>query len=255
MPLYTLTNSLIGYLGCTILFMALYYSNTWRAQDFPFLSQLLFDGSSNTTNYNTYNQTLILNDQFEIDQSALRAQGIPWLTPTYIGYLITSNMGLTATFTHMFLFNLNDIKAGWAWCNMSTLRKLAQPSFYKFWAGQETPEERIARKQGDPDLDPHYKLILRNLYREVPLWWWGFTMLASFAVGLACLYVMKSTLPWWGFIVATLLSTLFMLVFGAQMGLTGFQFNVQPICQMLAGYMFPGRPLASKFPQNRRFDR
>lgn len=29
------------------------------------------------------------------------------------------------------------------------------------------------------------------------------------------------------------------------MGITGFQFNTQPICQMLAGYMFPGRPLAN----------
>lgn len=36
-----------------------------------------------------------------------------------------------------------------------------------------------------------------------------------------------------------------MLFLGAQMGLTGFQFNTQPICQMLAGYMFPGRPLAN----------
>ena len=36
-----------------------------------------------------------------------------------------------------------------------------------------------------------------------------------------------------------------MLFFGTQMGITGFQFNVQPICQMLAGYMFPGRPLAN----------
>lgn len=29
------------------------------------------------------------------------------------------------------------------------------------------------------------------------------------------------------------------------MGITGFQFNIQPICQMLAGYMFKGRPLAN----------
>lgn len=29
------------------------------------------------------------------------------------------------------------------------------------------------------------------------------------------------------------------------MGMTGFQFNVQPICQMFAGYMFPGKPLAN----------
>jgi hypothetical protein len=29
------------------------------------------------------------------------------------------------------------------------------------------------------------------------------------------------------------------------MGITGFQFNIQPICQMLGGYMFKGRPLAN----------
>ena len=55
-PLYALTNSFIGYLGCTILFMGLYYGNIWRAQDFPFLAQQLLDGSSNSTNYVTYNQ-------------------------------------------------------------------------------------------------------------------------------------------------------------------------------------------------------
>jgi len=31
------------------------------------------------------------------------------------------------------------------------------------------------------------------------------------------------------------------------MGLTGFQFNTQPICQMVAGYLFPHRPLANLY--------
>jgi len=29
--------------------------------------------------------------------------------------------------------------------------------------------------------------------------------------------------------------------------MTGFQYNIQPICQMLAGYMFPGKPLANLY--------
>jgi len=37
------------------------------------------------------------------------------------------------------------------------------------------------------------------------------------------------------------------LFFGAQLGITGFQFNVQPFCQMLGGYMFPNRPLANMY--------
>jgi len=44
---------------------------------------------------------------------------------------------------------------------------------------------------------------------------------------------------------STVLTFICVLFFGAQMGITGFQFNIQPICQMLAGYMFQGRPLAN----------
>jgi hypothetical protein len=44
---------------------------------------------------------------------------------------------------------------------------------------------------------------------------------------------------------STILTFICVLFFGAQMGITGFQFNIQPICQMLAGYMFKGRPLAN----------
>lgn len=207
----------------------------------------MFYGDSNSTNFHVYNQTLIMNANHTINQQALREQGIPWMTGTYLAYLITSNMGLTATFTHMLLWNWDDMKAGWEWAAPSKLKRFLDPSTYKFWANEESPEDRLERKVNDPNLDPHYKLMLRNLYYETPHWWWGAVLLFSFIVGLICLYVMKSTLPWWGFILANLLTLLFMLFFGAQMGITGFQFNIQPICQMLAGYMFPGRPLANLY--------
>jgi hypothetical protein len=56
---------------------------------------------------------------------------------------------------------------------------------------------------------------------------------------------LQSTLPWWGYFLALCFTFLFTLFFGAQMGITGFQYNIQPICQMLAGYLFPGHPLAN----------
>ena len=59
-PLQTLVNSCIGYLLCTVLFMGIYYNNTWNSQNLPFLSQLLFDNSSNFTSYSPYNLSLIL---------------------------------------------------------------------------------------------------------------------------------------------------------------------------------------------------
>ena len=226
--------------------MGLYYSNTFNAQNYPFLAQQLFDSSSNSTTFVIYNQTQILNDNFEVDPAKLAAFGTPNLTASYLGYLITSNMGFTATFVHMLLWNFDDIKMGWTWASPSNLKRFLQPGAWKFWANQETPEARNERKQNDPKLDPHYKLMMKNLYKEVPLWWWGTVLVLCWIVALVSLYVLKSTLPWWGFILSTVLMTVFLLFFGAQYGITGFQYNIQPICQTLAGYMFPGKPLASK---------
>ena len=245
-PLYALTNTFVGYLSCIILFLGVYYANIFNSQNFPFLSQLLFYGDSNSTYYHTYNQSAILNPDFTINETLLHEQGIPWLTGSYLCYLITSNMGLTATFTHMLLWNFDDIRAGWSWAAPSAMKKWFKLETFKFWANQETPEQRLERKLNDESLDPHYRLMLQNLYDECPQWWWGAVLIGSFVAGIVCLYSIKSTLPWWGFILANVLTAVFMLFFGAQYGLTGFQFNIQPICQMLAGYLFPGKPLASK---------
>jgi hypothetical protein len=36
---------------------------------------------------------------------------------------------------------------------------------------------------------------------------------------------------------------IYMLFFGAQYAMTGFQFNLGNVSQTLAGYLFPGKPL------------
>jgi hypothetical protein len=206
------------------------------------MSQLLFDTTSNSTNYVPYNETLILNPDFTTNNTLVDQVGTPYLTATYVNYLITSNAGLTATFVHMFLWNYQEIKLGWAWVTVDNLKKALNPSNYAFWTqtGSKTPEDK-ERLLNDPSIDPHYKLMVD--YNEVPNIWYFCIFAISWAVGLICLYVMKSTLPWWGFIVATLFLAVFLVFFGAQYAITGFGFNLQPIFQMLAGYMFPGRPL------------
>jgi OPT family oligopeptide transporter len=243
-PLQTLINSWIGSLLCVALFMALYYGNVWRALDFPFLAQQLFDTTSNSTNYVSYNQTAILNAKNEIDPAAVAQQGLPYLTATYIGYLITTNMGLSAAVVHMILFNYDDVKSGWSFLSLANLRKLVDPSTYRFWEFSESAEQKAADR-ANPDLDPHYKLLLD--YKQVPQWWWAAVLAASFAIGIACIYVLDSTLPWWGYIIAVLLATFMILFFGAQMAITGFQFNQQPIIQMIAGYCHPNRPIANMY--------
>lgn len=73
-------------------------------------------------------------------------------------------------------------------------------------------------------------------YDEVPNWWFGLVLLFSFVVGLGTLYAVGSTLPWWKFILSNLMAAIMILFSGAQMAIPGFQFNQQPVIQILAGY-------------------
>jgi len=105
LPLYTLVNSLIGYILCIVLFMAIYYRNQWESLNFPFLSQLLFDPSSNSTSFVPYDLKAILTPDNELNLDAVDKAGIPYMSGTYVGYLITTNMGITAALVHMLLWN------------------------------------------------------------------------------------------------------------------------------------------------------
>lgn len=210
--------------------------------DFPFLSQQLYDNSSNFTTYNVYNQSLILNPDLTINDGLVDSVGIPWLAGTYVVSLITNNAGFTANFVHMFLWNYLDIKAGWAFFTMANVKRALKPSTYFFWkaTGKRTEEEKEALRN-DPSIDPHYKIMVN--YDEAPDSWYFFAFAASFICAMVSLYVLNSTLPWWGLIFALIVLWIYMLFFGAQYALTGFQFNLESVSQTLGGYCFPRAPL------------
>ncbi|KAJ5891674.1 uncharacterized protein N7473_007902 [Penicillium subrubescens] len=156
MPLQTLINSFIGYLGGIAISMVLYYGNVWRAMDFPFMSQLLYDQSSNSTSYVQYDEAAIMNADFTVNSPLVDQTGAPYLTATYVNYLITSNAGLTATIVHMLLWNYAEVSLGWSWITLKGLKKLLDPSLYMFWrhTGVRTEEDKERIRQ-NPTIDPH----------------------------------------------------------------------------------------------------
>ncbi|KAI0529874.1 OPT oligopeptide transporter protein-domain-containing protein [Xylaria digitata] len=200
-PLLTLTNSLVGYISCIILFLSVYYMNIWRAQDFPFLSQLLFSQDSTSSKYVIYNQTEILDDRNVLLPSALEKEGIPYFAGTYAMFLLTNNLAVTATISHLLLWNWDDVKTGYSFLSPRSIRKALSPRSWnlKFWQDQSH-----VNRQDDKEKDPHYRLIIA-------------------------------------------VAGTFILFFGAQVALTGFQGNVQPIVQMIGGYLHPGQPLANMY--------
>lgn len=238
LPPQTLVNQFIGYIGCLILFAAVYYGNVWNSFNFPFLSQQLFSASSNPESFDVYNQSRILNAQHELDEAALQREGLPFFTTTYAMSLLSSNLGITAAITHIALYNRDTLR-------------LAFDFDYRWWLSfLKNPRQTLRNKKSsassvDAETDPHYRAMLA--YKEVPNWWYLIILLASISAGIGCSYSLGSTLPWWGFVIALTLSSLGTLFFGALAGLLGFGVPITSVIQLMAGYIHPGKPVANMY--------
>ena len=242
LPLITLTNGFIGYILCMCLFCGLYYGNVWSALKFPFLSQQLFSQNSTETLFEVYNQSAILNSRMELDPIALEAQGLPFFTATNASYLLTTNLGITATVMHIVLWHRDAVRNAFSFnrSDFASLQRYASNprSFFK---RQPPPMTEEALEK----LDPHYQRMLA--YKEVPSWWYVLVLFVSVIVALGCIYTLESTLPWWGFLIAITLSFLATLFFGAMAGLIGFNVPITTVIQLIGGYLHPGKPVANMY--------
>ncbi|KAN0076946.1 OPT oligopeptide transporter domain containing protein [Tylopilus felleus] len=240
-PLRAQLSMFIGYILCMAVFVTVFYNNIWKSQNFPFLSQLLF-----YENGTVYDQLLILNSNYEVDPALLAEQGLPYYAGTWVVYLLSTNLALAATFTHLLLWNCEDLAAAWSWISPSNLRKQWQEFRWdnvkwKFWNDdgmREIPKD-------NEDIDPHYAQMFK--YPEVPKSWYYITFAASFAVALVVNYKSDSTLPWWSFVISVLLGVISILFLGALGAITGVGISIQTFVQMVAGYLHPGKPMANMY--------
>ncbi|KAG1803724.1 OPT oligopeptide transporter protein-domain-containing protein [Suillus plorans] len=236
-PLKAQLSSFIGYILCTVVFVAVFYNNIWESRNLPFLAQLLF-----YENGTVYDQTLIMNSNYEVDPTLVAEQGLPFYAGTWIVNLLSTNLALAATFTHLLLWNRDDLSAAWTWINMDTLRSWRTNFDWKFW--KHSGEREVPANT--EDLDPHYREMLK--YPDAPNSWYFLTFVLSFIVGLVVIYKANSTLPWWGFVIAVFLGAVSILFFGALYAITGIaDLSAETLVQMIAGYLHNGRPMANMF--------
>ncbi|KAG2158266.1 OPT oligopeptide transporter protein-domain-containing protein [Suillus bovinus] len=238
-PLKAQLSSFIGYIICMVVFVAVYYNNIWKSQNFPFLAQLLF-----YENGTVYNQTLIMNSNYEVDPALIAEQGLPYYAGTWIINLLSTNLGLAASFTHLLLWNKDDISGAWTWINKETLRGWRANFDWKFWK-HDGKREVPANTE---DIDPHYREMLK--YPDAPNSWYLLTFVLSFIVGLVVIYKTDSTLPWWGFCLAVFMAVVSVLFVIALYAITGTGLSIrneETLVQMVAGYMHNGRPMANMF--------
>jgi hypothetical protein len=205
---------------------------------FPFTGQALFTEQSTAQNYVRFNQTSILNKDNALDEDMLAKQGLPYFTGAFIITLISSNASITATFTHLFLFNYDEIKSAWSFVSKAK-RFIRNPNrSFRFW-------ENSTDSRPKNTTDPHVKLMMK--YKDAPDWWYGVVFGVALFLGIIICYAAETALPWWGFLIAIVLSVNNILFFGAQYALTAWDIKTQAMIQLMAAYLFPGKPITNMY--------
>ncbi|KAJ3380904.1 hypothetical protein HDU84_005513 [Entophlyctis sp. JEL0112] len=216
LPWSTILNMSIGILVCCIFQPYLWYSNTWNAQEYPWMAQGIYSPGGDS-----YNQSAVLDANYNVNLTAVEEIGLPGLAASYALFLMGANMGLTAGLVHMVLYYREPL--------MNGLRST------------------FSKKGESLNQDPYYLVVQK--YPEAPLWWYMVLLVLMFALGLVVTQVTNSGLEWYMFIVALIFALILTLVAGFIGATTGWSLSngVSNLVQMLGGFIKPGNPVANMY--------
>jgi hypothetical protein len=65
-----------------------------------------------------------------------------------------------ATFTHLLIWNYDDMKEAWNWITPSGIRSIWNSFTFKFWKDDGMRDADNVKSQ-DESLDPHYREMLK----------------------------------------------------------------------------------------------
>jgi len=210
-PLSTQISNYVGWAVNYFLLPAIFASNVWHSQNFPFISQNLF-----FENGTIYDQNLILNPDQSLNKTAYEIYGQPWQSGSTVIYNLGINMSIGACFVHISLWYGKDI-----------------------WTAFR---DYVRRK---PVEDHHYQRML--VYKEVPLWWYAAVTLGAFITAMVCAYTEKSGLPWWALIVALIIAAFVLPFYGAMWAVAAFTPVISNMFQMLGSALIPGSSQANMY--------
>ncbi|KAJ7293747.1 OPT oligopeptide transporter [Mycena rebaudengoi] len=214
MPLATQLSLFAGVLICILSFIATYANNVWHAQNFPFLSQLLFyeDGS-------TYNQTLILNDDFSLNPEKLAVQGLPWFSASQTIAKIGTSLSFGATITHMAL-----------------------------WNGKQVWDAVKASRRGECQ-DAHYLKMKVNLPTHISRY--AMLFVSSVAIGMATNYTgvfdLLTCTNRWAYLIAVGFAAVFLPIIATLYAVLCYVPGTEDVARMLGASLVPGKPQANMY--------
>lgn len=240
-PLSSLISQGLGICGCIIVFSAVYFSNTWDAENYPFLGQVILSNTSTPGNAIQWNQTAAMNPNNQINQTAVNELGLPSFPASNVLNLLLTNLTIAAALTHVFLWMPKETGRALSFLDPRRLRHI-----HNLPTDIRTAFQQLNRHdEYKDDYDPHYVFSLA--YKACPSWWYGVVLILSIVIGLILIYESDSSLPWWGFFIAVAMGYVLIITLGILQASTGVRFTIQSVVQMVGGYIHSGRPVANMY--------
>ncbi|KAH8110780.1 OPT oligopeptide transporter [Phellopilus nigrolimitatus] len=206
-PWWAEANIFVGFIFFFwLLTPVLYYSNTWYSQYMPISSRGSFDNTGAA-----YDVSRILNDDSTINLEKYHSYSPLFLSTTFAISYGLSFASVTATLTHTFLYFRKQI-----------------------WA----QSRRAMHEQ--PDI--HARMM--SVYPQVPEWWYLAIFLSMFVFGIVSIEVWPTQFPVWAFVLALLISFVYVIPIGMIQAITNQQIGLNVITELVIGYALPGRPVA-----------
>ncbi|KAK3307487.1 OPT oligopeptide transporter protein-domain-containing protein [Chaetomium strumarium] len=226
-----------------------YYSNWLYSSYMPILSAAVFDNTGNV-----YDVSKVLTKDFLFDREAYSQYSRVFLPITYVLSYAVQFAGLASLVTHTVCWHGRDIWTQWK----RSLEESAGESKGGYQPVSESSEgpagasngrrPRATRASQSFDNlmsreDVHNRLMRR--YKDAPMLWYLMTFVSMTAIGIFVVEYYPVHLPWYGLLLALGICTVLFIPIGIIMAVTNQHSSIYLICQLIAGMLFPGRPVAN----------
>ncbi|EIM86107.1 OPT oligopeptide transporter [Stereum hirsutum FP-91666 SS1] len=184
------------------------FLSVWTQCVLPLLSSSTFDNTGAS-----YNVSKVVNSDLSFNLENYKAYSPMYIAMTYSISYGLNFAAITAILIHTYLYNGAEI---WA--------KFRNPA-----SGGEDIHKRLMSK-----------------YKNVPEWWYMVLTVVTLGLGIFTTRYWDTQLPVWGFIVVAWgIGVVMMVPEGILEGATNQRIYLNIITELIAGYIWPGKPLAN----------
>ncbi|EGO55876.1 hypothetical protein NEUTE1DRAFT_67901 [Neurospora tetrasperma FGSC 2508] len=224
-PLWATVNRFVGAaVVIWVVYPLAYFLNVNGAQQFAPMSSGTWDAEGNR-----YNISRILTPTYELNRTALEEYSPPYWSFSYAMHFFWGFAASTAVLTYAVMFHGRQ-----SWETLrSSLQTISNPFAKK--------KKNVQQHRAEFD-DPYLKLTAH--LPRVPHWWYLALLFFCLVIAIAQLSGGDMQLPWWGLLLITAISALFTFPSGILFGFTNVQIGMDYLSELLAGFLFPGKPIA-----------